>query len=398
MNRLSRYLLAECTLTTVVALVVLTTLVLLPQVLKLVDLWVNKSVSISVLGQMVLLITPKFLVASLPMALLVGILIGLGRLAQDSELIVMKASGISLLRIFYPLSIPIVTVALISLMLNWYVVPGSHTLFTQIKHALLSENTFNVKAQTFNHTIPGLTIYVNRQSHGGRILEGLLIHDDRDTKQPVTLIAKTGMLHSGSDGQTALMLQHGSRHQRTEDNRYRQLDFATYDLALGIRLDKNAPPKKSKMRAFTASELEQARLSGDPRLSNKADREFHRRYALPVATLILGFIAIPLAMQQNQRSGRSYGFVVAILIIIIHFLLLTFGEAMAKRGAVSPMIGLWTPNLIMALFTTYLSVMSHYDRPIAPFAWLEQAISLLPHRLLRTAEDEAPLDHPRERP
>ncbi|ABK45173.1 permease YjgP/YjgQ family protein [Magnetococcus marinus MC-1] len=384
MKRLSRYLLTECALTSFTALVVLTTLVLLPQILMLVDLWVNKSVSVSVLGKMVLLIMPKFLVASLPMALLVGILIGLGRLAQDSELIVIKASGISLLRIFYPLSVPIVVVTACSLYLNWFLVPDSHTLFQNIRVALLSQNTFSIKTQTFNNTIPGLTIYVNRQSHGGKLLEGLLIHDERDPDMPVTVIAKSGMLHRGSTGETALLLKEGSRHQMAPGNAYRRLNFSTYDLELGIAFETESSSGDRAIRSYSIADLEQARIAQDPLLASEAEREWHRRFAIPLATLLLGFLAIPLAMQQNQRSGRGFGFIVAISVLILQFILLTLGEAMAKRGLISPAMGAWSPNLALLLFTSYVTYMAYHDRPIRLFQWLGAVLAMLPQRMLQT--------------
>ncbi|MEG3640309.1 LPS export ABC transporter permease LptF [Magnetococcus sp. PR-3] len=386
MKRLSRYLLTECAVTSFTALVVLTTLVLLPQILKLVDLWVNKSVSIAVLGKMVLLIMPKFLVASLPMALLVGILIGLGRLAQDSELIVIKSSGISLLRIFYPLSIPILVVTFFSLYLNWFLVPGSHNMFQSIKGALLSQNTFTIKTQTFNSAIPGLMIYVNKQSHGGKLLEGLLIHDERDPKQPVTVMAKTGMLHRSTSGETALLLKDGSRHQVSPGNLYRQLNFSTYDLELGVKFDTGGKKGARKMRAYSIADLDKARQADNPQLANKAEREWHRRFAIPAATALLGFLAIPLAMQQNQRSGRGFGFIVAIVVLIIQFVLLTFGEALAKREVVTPAIGIWTPNLALLMFTSYVTYMAYHDRPIKLFQWLGTILAMLPQRMLQTSD------------
>nr|WP_275531645.1 LPS export ABC transporter permease LptF [Magnetofaba australis] len=392
MNRLSRYLLAECTQASLIALLVLTALVLLPQVLKLVDLWVNKSVSITILGMMTLLIIPKFLVASLPMALLVGTLTALGRLAQDSELTAMKASGVGLWHMIRPLALLPLAAALISLSLNWYWVPQAHVLFTQVKSALLASNTFSIKTQTFNQSIPGLTIYVHKQSQGGRLLEGLLIHDAREPDHPVTLVARSGALHRNSDGDTAILLREGSRHQSLPEGKFRQLAFATYDLPLGVDLGASSKEgdEERKITAFSGAQLLEQTQSSDPQQAYEAIQEQHRRLAIPIATAILGLLAIPLGTQHAQRTGRSYGLVVAVLVMIAQFVLLNLGEAMAKRHVVSPLVGLWSPNLIMALFTLYVLRLAHYDRGLRFADWLSQLLSVIPQRLLRKGPPASP--------
>ncbi|MBF0626139.1 MAG: LPS export ABC transporter permease LptF [Magnetococcales bacterium] len=363
MKRLSRYLLAECGWSALIALTVLTALVLLPQSLKLVDLWVNRNVSIDVLLTMTLLIIPKFLVASLPMALLLGVLLALGRLSQDSEMVVMRASGISLYQIARPIAILVTAATLLSLWLNWVWVPRSFNLFNQMKNALLASNTLAIRTGTFNQALPGLTLYVQEQSEGGRRLAGILIHDRREEDKPTTLIAREGLLHVNAQGNTALFLRDGSRQQKLPNNRFRRLEFATYDLDLGMINGPAAHQGTTKLAALGMTELHAALDSPDVSRAYEARMEWHRRLVIPIATLILGFLAIPMGLQQSNRIGRSYGIVVAVLLLVIHFLLLTSGEALARRRMADPLVAMWLPNLAMAVFTVHVTLATARDRP-----------------------------------
>ncbi|MBF0370194.1 MAG: LPS export ABC transporter permease LptF [Magnetococcales bacterium] len=383
MKRLSRYLFIECTLSTLIAVMVLTFVILLPQVLRLVDLWVNKGVSVSILGQMTLLVVPKFLMASLPMALLIGILLALGRLSQDSEIVVMKACGTSLYQIARPISILVLLVTALSLWLNWIGIPQSSRLFSSLKAAVVSTTTLAIKPRTFNQAIPGLTIYVHEQDQGGKRLQGLLIHDNRNPDRPVTLTAQSGQLHLTADGESALFLEQGGRHQKLADGGFRQMNFATYDLELGVSLGLKFQKNEEKLDQLGVMGLAAMIREGDPEQTHKARLLWHRRLALPTATFILGLLAVPLGLQQSHRSGRGYGFVVGVLILILHSLLLALGEATAKKQLADPLIGFWTPNLLMALLTAYVMQTTAQGRSFKAAQWLAQVLPTLPRRLLR---------------
>ena len=386
MSRLSRYLFVECALSSITALMVLTFLIMLPQVLHLVDLWVNKGVSVGILGKMTLLSIPKFVVASLPMAMLVGILLALGRLAQDSEIVVLKACGLSLYQILRPIAILVTLFSGFSLFLNTVWTPHSFHLFSVLKNALISANTLSLKAQTFNQTIPGLIFYVHEQDPGGREMRGILIHDRRKPDQVVTLTARIGRLYTTPDGSTGLVLTDGSQHQKMRNGQYRQLVFGTYDLDLGVSLGLKPQHKKEQLDELSMSELKALIDNGkESKLFYEARMEWHRRLAYPTATLILGLFAVPLGLQHSHRSGRSYGFVVAVVTLILHFMLLSTGEAMAQKQIVSPLSGFWLPNLLMALLTGYVMFATAQGRAIKAAIWLTQFMSLMPQKLLRAA-------------
>jgi lipopolysaccharide export system permease protein len=383
MNRLSRYLFVECAIAILSALLILTFLVMLPRILQLVDLWVNKGVSINVLGQMSLLLIPQFIVGVLPMAVLTGILLSLGRLSQDSEMVVMKASGVSLYQMLKPIAILTSICALGALFFEMIWVPNSFHQFNQLKLSLLSSTTLNLKPQTFSNVVPGLTIYINDHEKTSQVLNGILIYDERKLDSPVTLVAAKGRLHHLPSGKAALYLTDGSRHEQMSNSHYRQLNFATYDLELGVSLGMGSEGRKRGLEEMSMSSLDDIIATGDLEQIRDAKLEWHRRWSFPLATLILGILALPLGVQQSHRSGRSYGLVMAILTLIVHIFLLSLGESIAKQGIVPPVVGYGLPTLIMIGLTIYITINTAKGHPFKFAMMLVHTMASLPLKLLR---------------
>jgi lipopolysaccharide export system permease protein len=383
MNRLSRYLFIECAIALSSALLILTILIMLPRTLNLVDLWVNKGVSINILWQMILLLIPQFVVSALPMAALTGILLALGRLSQDSEMVVMKASGFSLYQMLRPIALLAGICAISALFLEMVWVPNSFHNFHKLRGALISSITLNLKPQTFSHVVPGLTIYIKDHDQKTHTLQGMLIYDQRQQKKPVTLVASSGKLHYLPNGTAALFLTDGSRHEQMKNGSYRQLKFATYDLKLGVSLGLGDDGRKRGIEEMTMSGLERLITSNNQEMSQKALLEWHRRWAFPVATLLLGILALPLGVQQSHRSGRSYGLVAAVLTLIFHFFLLSLGESIANKGLISPIIGYGAPTLFMASLTMYILIKTARGRQFKLAILLVHIMASMPLKLLR---------------
>ncbi|MBF0139253.1 MAG: LPS export ABC transporter permease LptF [Magnetococcales bacterium] len=383
MIRLYRYLFMECAISTALVLFVLTFLIMLPKILNLVDLWVNKGVDIGVLGSMILWLSPQFVVSVVPMALLMGILLALGRLSQDSEIVILKASGMSLYQILFPIAILITLFTLLTIALNMTVVPNSFHRFSILRNALISSTTLALKPQTFNQTIPGLTIYIHEKSENGSVMSGLLIHDERKPDSIVTLTARKGQLQLHGKNDSILLLEEGSRHEKLPGGRYRHLRFAHYNLDLGVSLGLKEEQHKASPREMEISSLIDSILFDPPEESLKGMAELHRRLAYPVAGLILGVFSVALGLQQSHRTGRVYGFIVAVLTLLFHYMLLSFGDVAVTRELIPTAAGYWLPNLLMALVTLYVTIHTAKDGSFTAIIWLSQNIAALPQKFLR---------------
>ncbi|MEO5347191.1 MAG: LPS export ABC transporter permease LptF [Magnetococcus sp. YQC-9] len=354
MKRLYRHLFSECAATSLLALITLTFLLMLPQILLLTDVWINRGAPISVLRQLILYAIPQFMIGTLPMALLSGILLTMNRMARDSELVIIKASGISIWQIARPIGLLILLFTTLSLLLNWIWVPTAFYEFTSLKRALLTSNTaMTLQPRTFNRDMPGMTFYIDHQDPLTGTLEGVLIHDQRNPAETVTITARRAHPHTRDDNKAALLLEDGSRHWITPGGHYRHLQFTRFDLGLDVIIGLVPRHQKETVDELDPGELLELLNNGPKERRYAALLEWHRRIAFPVATFIMGALALPLGLQQSHRTGKSFGFAAAVAILILHFLLLASGEAMASRKLITPLTGLWTPNLFMAALTSW---------------------------------------------
>lgn len=382
MSLLFRYLFRESLAAVSLALGVLTLVVLLPQVMKLVEMWVSQNAPLTVLGQLILWSIPKLMVGSLPMALVLGLLLVLGRLSQESEVVVMRACGISLYQMSRPLAVVVLLLGLLSLLLNLHWVPEARLAFNIARNQLGATMMLNLQGGTFSQPTPGLTLYINQVEPGSSLLRGILIHDERTPNNPVTLQAQRGVFQTTAQGGGVLLLQEGSRHFITPNNRYRQMEFTTYAMDLGWTRQPGDDGHDGDPRVMPQSRLQELmRSNQDPGLTLQAAMEWHRRLAIPVGTIILGMLAIPLGI-HSHRAGRAYGFLAAVITLVVHFVLLSLGESLAKRQYITPLVGYWTPNGLMFLFTLYVTYATSRGHPFGAAAWLATLLEELPHRLL----------------
>ncbi|MBF0629132.1 MAG: LptF/LptG family permease, partial [Magnetococcales bacterium] len=147
--------------------------------------------------------------------------------------------------------------------------------------------------------------------------------------------------------------------------RYRHMQFNRFNLGLDVVLGLVPQHKKEQIDELDPAELVAAMEQGTPERRHAARMEWHRRLAFPAATLIMGLLALPLGVGQSHRTGKEFGFIVALLILIGHFLLLAAGEAVVGKGLVTPLIGFWLPNLLMALLTAWFFRQAATGRDLA---------------------------------
>jgi lipopolysaccharide export system permease protein len=239
MNRLTRYIFRQCLGATLFVTLGLTAASWLIQSLKLVDLVVNRGVGIGLFAELAVLSLPQMLALTLPIGCFVGVLFSYNKMVSDSELIVMRACGLSQNLLAKPALILSGLGVAAMLAMSVYFLPASKNAFkdlefqihNQIASVLLQEGTFNVVSDT-------LTIYVRARDSAGR-LEGLLIQDSRDKTKPITLTAEQGLIVQVDNTPRVLMIN-GTR--QVWDPVKLQQDVLTFDrYSLDLNQFRDAP-------------------------------------------------------------------------------------------------------------------------------------------------------------
>jgi lipopolysaccharide export system permease protein len=285
------------------------------------------------------------------MAVLLAVLFSFGRLSADSEIIALKTSGISLYQMIVPVLLFTVAVWMLSLFVSVVARPwGNARLKASLYEIAKTRASAGLRERVFNDDFAGLVIYVEHVHPPGDQLGGILIADTRDPDQRNTVLAQRGFLVGNEETHTVtLRLLDGSIHTFVPGERsYHKTDFTVYDVSLNLAAALARFSQREKDASeMTVGELREtiAAKAATGRPSAIEEVEFHRKFSLPFACLVFGLVGVPLGLQP-VRALKSRSFSVSLGLIFLYYLLLTAGEAMAKKGAVAPILGLWLPNVV----------------------------------------------------
>ncbi len=366
---LIRYLVREITIPFFISLLIFTCILFTTRMLKLVELVVNKGVSVLSILKMLFFVLPSFFEVTVPMAFLLAILWGLGRLSTDREVIALKSCGIGLLQMARPLGLLTVVLLGSSFFLTFYVRPWSNAGLDQVFYDVAKTRaTAGLKEKTFNNDFDGLVIYAEEIEPPGTILKGVMVANSRNPQLKETIFARNGLVVSNAQKRIlTIRLQDGTVHStRRAEKSYQTTHFATYDVTLDMAalLAHMKEPHHSP-KDMTTQELLSLLAQNQDKSSqhNKALVEFHRRLALPFACVVFSLIALPLSI-RTAWAHRSVGFGVSLGIILLYYLLLTAGETFGKRGMLAPAIALWIPNVVLGSIGLYLFYRVAQEKPL----------------------------------
>tara|TARA_B110001454_G_scaffold213372_1_gene231456 strand:+ start:41639 stop:42742 length:1104 start_codon:yes stop_codon:yes gene_type:complete len=351
-----QYIFFEMVPSFLLGLLVFVFVILMFQVLRLTEFALVHGVETQTLSEIVMYICISMLPILFPMSLLFSILITYGRLSQDSEIIAMKASGLSMKTIMAPALLLALVVSVVSGQTSFELAPWGNrqfeVLFTKLGNTKASAT---VKAGTFSEGFFDLVVYANEVDTNTGVLKNLFIYNERDTDKPITIIAKQGEIipdPSNPGHRVLLRLENGDIHRGGES--HTKIKFSTYDLQL-IDPVKNEYKEKSP-QSMTLNDL--YHLKNDE-MQRKEDRnifviEFHKRWAITILCFVFALVGVGLGIEANRREQKTSGFVLSIIVIIIYWILYVSFEGIARSNALPAPIAIWTPNILFGLYSLYL--------------------------------------------
>ncbi len=361
-NIINRYIFREIAVPFIIILFVLTFVLLMGKILQIMDLMVNKGISVLDVLHLIILIMPNFLLFTIPIALLVSILIAMGRFSADNEITVMKASGVSLLQLYHPVAVASVLAFICAIVIGFFLVPQSNFATKKLLFQLATQNaSIGIKEKVFNADFKGILLYADKIPVDGEFMEGVLISDKRILGEPNTILAQKAYLVADPKLMIVkLRLENGSIHTVSPDlKNYRKVDFKRYDVNLDLSSTLVITDKHKSSTDMTLTELLQRMKT--PGLDDAAVRELaievHKKFSIPLSCIFFGLLALPLGI-TSHRSVKSRGFAVGIIIVSAYYLMRIGGEALVETGRLSPVIGVWTPNFVFAVMGIYLLYMS----------------------------------------
>ena len=395
MRILTRYILREVTAHALIGAAIFTFVLFTRDLGHILELVVRASAPLPSVAEIFSFTVPLALTYTLPMSVLVGILIGLSRLAADSEITAMRASGMGVWSFLRILSIFVLSAWVLAMANGIYIAPKSQEALAHLEDRLKgSQVSFEVQPRVFYEGFPKIVLYVQdvKSAQGAAVWKGVFMADLSDASNPKITLAKEGIVVSEGPDRLHLHLIDGSEHETDPKNAadYHISTFQQTDIPIDLPSSENKSDE-SLPAALTGTWnlLDKARHS-DPITARWDLIEFHRRFALPTACLVLALVGIPLGL-SSKKSGKSGGFVLTILLVFTYYVISLVGVSLARQGRVSPWFGAWLADL--AFFALGLFLLLRAERrpfELASFrAFGKRNASLLQNGIGRNRRENA---------
>src|SRR5438874_702064 len=362
---LTRYILREVLSHAVIGIALFTFVIFMRDVSRILELVVRNSAPIPSVAEIFFLTLPTAFTVTIPMGVLVGILIGLSRMAADSEITVMRASGIGSSYVVRAISIFAVVAWLLALFNSVYVAPRSAAALTALQNSLKNAQvSFEVQPRVFYEDFKNYVLYIqdSQPSDQTALWKNVFLADISTPSAPKITVAQSAVVASQDKSTLRLHLMTGSEQETIPQDaeQYTVTSFDQTDIPIQLPPADNAiNPELVPAAELKTSELVYRARTADPFRSRWYWIELHRRIALASACLVLALVGIPLG-SSSKKGGKSTGFILTILLVFIYYFVSLAGVALARQGKVPAGLGVWSANILFAL--TGLWLLRRVDR------------------------------------
>jgi len=356
---LHKYIFNEIWPTFLVSLFVAIFVILATRMLSIIELVVNRGAHAVQMGMMLLYLVPDIVVFALPAATLMAVLVAFLRLSADSEIIAMKANGISLYQMLPSVFVLSVLAFVLALLLNGFAVPWGNRSFKDLIFQIArSRADLGIKERVFSEPFGNVMFYVNHISTHDHVMKDLFVVDRRDKTATNTIVAREGKILVDPDKRSITLRFKNGTIFVVDKNlaSARTIRFDTYDLNIGLKDIMAALETRRKHASeMRIRELVKGIETVKPtsRLYNKMKIKLFEKLSVPVAVFLMGLIGVPLGANIRAR-GRSAGVGISLAIFVAYYVSFTGVERICETGALAPEIGIWLPDIFLLVACVYL--------------------------------------------
>ena len=338
-TKLDRYLWRQSLLAALLFTGALTLIVWITQSLKLVDFIVNRGVPVSTFGYLAVLTIPALLPLVLPLTMFAAVMFTLYRLSSDSELVALHAGGVSAWRIARAPLLLAFTASIFTASLTLWISPWSIGEFKNLQFRLRNDYSMTLLEEgVFAQVAKGITVYVRERQRDGS-LNGIIVHDNRDSTRPVTVFAQRGNVMTQS-GNPIISVVNGSRQVMDKNTgAVTMLYFDSYTLNLQQILNQDNTTRSANPKEMTLADL----LNPDPSLPRNAQlRQLsigHQRLLMPLNILVFTLLALAVfrdCLPRRQSLGQRIAVGVFGMVGLQAIILLTY-NAIGINSALHPL-------------------------------------------------------------
>lgn len=364
-----RYILKELFPPFIISLAFFSFIFLMTQIPIITDYVVNYQIGLKTVALLLAYTMPFFLQFVIPMSVMLSVLLTFLRMSGDMEIVALKAGGVSV----YWLLPPVLTFGLLGALLTAYMaifgLPTGRKATKLLLYEVAANNVdLGLKPRQFIDTFKDVVLYIHEIDTASKELKDVFIEDHRSSRMVSTVIAPRGIISMDrSQLVINLRLFQGAIHQvDLGEGRANTLNFETYDIRLDLRRNlaelTQGPEHVEEMSLVRLYETinDKTKTGAD---HYKPLMEWHKKFSLPVASLALALLAMPLGIRARS-SRRAYGVGLGLLFFLLYYIMLSIGWVLGESGAYPPQIGMWVPNVVSVGIGMVLLVRTVNERPI----------------------------------
>jgi LPS export ABC transporter permease LptG/LPS export ABC transporter permease LptF len=354
---LTRYILGEILSHTLIGCALFTFILFMPYLPHILEMVVRNSSTFSNAAEIFLFTLPNLFRVTIPMSVLVGVLLGLSRLAADSEIIAMRASGLGIGYFVRVSSIVAIGGVLLGLGNSLYLAPRANQAILDMEQSLeTSQASYQIQPRVFYEDFKNFVLYVQNvhSGTGASNWDQVFMADVSDPEAPRITTAASATVVSDSTQELLMRLRNGAEHDAVLDqpDQYNINAFITTDrpLVLNPQSDVHLGRRDTAIYALPMSTLIQRARGPDAR---RFLIELHNRFAFPAACLVLMLVGVPLGV-ASRRGGKSSGFVYTILLVFLYYFLSSTGTALGRQNKLPVFLAVWSANLLFSVVGIFL--------------------------------------------
>ncbi len=377
MKRLHRLIYLEILPVTVVGVVILTFIAFSREFQRISRTLVFAGASVAQFFNLVGLIVPAVLFVTLPMALLLGVVICMSRLAHDHEITALKSCGIGVNRLLPPVVIVALCATAVVFLCTTHLVPSANARLRDILVEILKAGMASeLKPRVFHDRFRNFVFYIEDSDPATSTWKGIFIVDRTKPGSLTLHLAREGHVQLFRDSlQVNLTKQTTYTQPQDDPDNFSLATSEAGTIPFNEIRSIQAPPLRNmeKTMGQLDAELEQARAPSNPNRPTfdevvALEVEYHQRLALPFACLALALVGVPLGVGA-RRGGRSAGIVISVAAVGLYYLLFIYSwKAGAYWGLYPVSVGVWVPNLaFLALAAVLLGIANREIHPFARF-------------------------------
>lgn len=351
---LQRYLLEEIIAPFVVGVMMILVMLLGDHLYKLLDLVIVKGVGLLTVARILLLIMPEMMVIAFPLATMLAVSLGVNRLVRENEWSSMRLGGMSLQRMLVPVIVFGAGVGCLAWLISEHLAPAAKQEYVRATTRLALANPTVViqPKKWFQPPTNDRWFFVNSVDPRTGVMRNLVIFSELQSDYPTALMAQEGRLVG-----ERFVLKKVVRHMWRSDG---TLERESETDEVEMRFSKLVPQVIGLGQ--TAGEMSSGQLKALIRQQGKQgirrpDQviDLHRKYAAPVACLVLALMCVPLNVLTAHR-GSFFGLLITAILVVIYFLTLKLGESLARDGFLRqvPVLGVWLQTIVFGLLTAGL--------------------------------------------